>query len=86
MDLLPNLQRTVIYQPDADSAGATWRRAADGFLRDGLDLRNLLDEVLAYLAFPAEHSRQIWSSNSQDHLSPDPSPRCWGSRTPVTSL
>jgi transposase-like protein len=26
------------------------------------------DEVLAYLAFPAEHWRQIWSNNPQERL------------------
>src|SRR5919205_2426292 len=64
--------RTVFYQPDADSARATWRRVADGFRPRWPRLAQLLDEaedeVLAYLAFPPEHWRQIWSTNPQERL------------------
>jgi transposase-like protein len=64
--------RTVFYQPDAQSARATWRRVSDGFRPRWPRLAQLLDqaedEVLAYLAFPPEHWRQIWSTNPQERL------------------
>jgi putative transposase len=64
--------RTVFFQPDADSARATWRRVADGFRPRWPRLAQLLDdaedEVLTYLAFPQEHWRQIWSNNPQERL------------------
>ena len=64
--------RTVFYQPDAESARSTWRRVADGFRPRWPRLAKLLDdaedEVLAYLAFPHEHWRQIWSTNPQERL------------------
>ena len=64
--------RTVFFQPDADSARATWRRVADGFRVRWPRLAQLLDdaedEVLTYLAFPQEHWRQIWSNNPQERL------------------
>jgi transposase-like protein len=64
--------RTVFAQPDATSARETWRRVADGFRPRYPRLAHLLDEaeadVLAYLAFPAEHWRQIWSNNPLERL------------------
>jgi putative transposase len=64
--------RTVFYQPDADSARATWRKVADGFRTRWPRLANLLDdaedEVLTYLAFPQEHWPQVWSNNPQERL------------------
>jgi len=64
--------RTVFVQPDAASARETWRKVADGFRVRFPRLANLLDtaedEVLAYLAFPPEHWRQIWSNNPQERL------------------
>ena len=64
--------RTVFVQPDADSARAQWRRVADGFRPRYPRLAALLDaaeaEVLAYLAFPPEHWRQIWSNNPLERL------------------
>ena len=64
--------RTVFYQPDAESARLTWRRVADGFRPRWSRLAELLDdaedEVLAYLTFPPEHWRQIWSTNPQERL------------------
>jgi putative transposase len=59
--------RTVSVQPDAAAAREQWRRVADSFRSRLLRLAALLDEteadVLAYLAFPPEHWRQIWSNN-----------------------
>jgi transposase-like protein len=64
--------RTVFVQPDAASARETWRRIADGFRARHPRLAALLDEaeadVLAYLAFPAAHWRQIWSNNPLERL------------------
>src|SRR5262245_40798228 len=59
-------------QPDATSAREQWRRVADGFRPRYGRLATLLEEaeadVLAYLAFPAEHWRQIWSNNPLERL------------------
>ena len=64
--------RTVFVQPDADGARAQWRRVADGFRARFPRLAQLLDEaeadVLAYLAFPPGHWRQIWSNNPLERL------------------
>ena len=64
--------RTVFVQPDAAAAREQWRRIADGFRPGYPRLATLLDEaevdVLAYVAFPAEHWRQIWSNNPLERL------------------
>jgi putative transposase len=64
--------RTVFAQPDASSAHEQWRRVADSFRPRFPRLASLLDEaeadVLAYLGFPAEHWRQIWSNNPLERL------------------
>ena len=66
------LIRTVFAQPDAAGAREQWRKVADGFRKQYARLAALLDEaeadVLAYLAFPAEHWRQIWSNNPLERL------------------
>src|SRR5438876_1117074 len=64
--------RTVFVQPDAATAREQWRKVADGFRSRFGRLAELLDEaeteVLAYLAFPPEHWRQIWSNNPLERL------------------
>ncbi len=64
--------RTVFAQPDAASAREQWRRVADNFRERFPRLADLLDEaeadVLAYLAFPQTHWRQIWSNNPLERL------------------
>ena len=64
--------RTVFVQPDAASAREAWRRVADGFRPKWPRLAALLDgaeaDVLAYLAFPPEHWRQVWSNNPLERL------------------
>lgn len=64
--------RTVFVQPDAASAREQWRRVADGFRTRYSRLAELLDEaeddVLAYLAFPPEHWRQVWSNNPLERV------------------
>ena len=66
--------RTVFAQPTAEQAREQWRRVADGFRAAWPRLATLLDEaevdVLAYLAFPREHWRQIrsttpWSASTR---------------------
>jgi transposase-like protein len=64
--------RTVFVQPDPTSAREQWRRVADSFRARFPRLAELLDEaeadVLAYLAFPPEHWRQVWSNNPLERL------------------
>src|SRR3954469_7612122 len=64
--------RMVFVQPDATAAREKWRRVADSFSSRSPRLAALLDEaeadVLAYLAFPPEHWRQIWSKNPLERL------------------
>lgn len=64
--------RTVFAQPDAASAREQWRRVADNLRPRFPKLAALLDEaeaeVLAYLAFPPAHWRQIWSNNPLERL------------------
>ena len=64
--------RTVFAQPTAEQAREQWRRVADGFRAAWPRLATLLDEaevdVLAYLAFPRERWRQIWSTNPLERL------------------
>jgi transposase-like protein len=64
--------RTVFVQPDAQSAREQWRRVADGFRPRFPRLAALRDaaeaDVLASLAFPAEHWRQIWSTNPLERV------------------
>lgn len=64
--------RTVFVQPDAKSAREQWRKVADGFRSRYGRLADLLDaaedDVLAYLGFPQEHWRQIWSNNPLERL------------------
>lgn len=64
--------RTVFAQPTAEMARQQWRLVTDGIRPRFPRLAGLLDsaeeEVLAYLAFPAEHWRQVWSNNPLERL------------------
>ena len=64
--------RTGFAQPTAKAAREQWRQVADGFRTQFPRLASLMDdaeaEVLAYLAFPREHWRQIWSTNPLERL------------------
>jgi transposase-like protein len=64
--------RTVFAQPTAEAARQQWRTVADGFRGRWPRLAELMDEaeahVLAYLAFPAAHWRQLWSTNPLERL------------------
>lgn len=39
-------------------------------------LRNGETDILAYYGFPAEHRRQVWSTNSLERLNKEVSRRC----------
>ena len=64
--------RTVFAQPEPEMARATWRQVADGFRARYPKLATRMDnaeaDVLAYLAFPPEHWRQVWSNNPLERL------------------
>ena len=64
--------RTVFAQPDAASAREQWQRVAESLQPRFPRLATLLDEaeedVLAYVSFPQEHWRQIWSNNPLERL------------------
>jgi transposase-like protein len=64
--------RTVFAQPTAEAARQQWRQVADSFRARWPRLAALMDEaeadVLAYLAFPTAHWRQIWSTNPLERL------------------
>ena len=64
--------RTVFAQPEPEMARQTWRQVADGFRARYPKLAALLDgaevDVLAYLAFPPDHWRQIWSNNPLERV------------------
>ena len=55
--------RTVFVQPDPANAREQWQRVIDNLRPSFPRLAQLLekaeDDVLAYLAFPSEHWRQI---------------------------
>jgi putative transposase len=64
--------RTVFVPPEPATWRQTWRQVADGFRARYPKLAALMDaaetDVLAYLAFPSEHWRQIWSNNPLERL------------------
>ena len=64
--------RTVFAQPVPEMAQQAWRQVADGFRVRYPKLAALLDaaesDVLAYLTFPREHWRQIWSNNPLERV------------------
>ena len=64
--------RTVFAQPTTEQAREQWRRVADSFRERWPWLAALMDEaeadVLAYVAFPPAHWRQLWSTNPVERL------------------
>lgn len=64
--------RTVFVQPDAASAKEQWGRVIESFRGKFDRVAQLLEEaahdVLAYLAFPQAHWKQIWSNNPLERL------------------
>lgn len=78
--LVPRGQHTVVAaairqafsQPDREQAGATWRHVADQIRSRWPKLAALMDEsehdVLAYMAFPAQHRTKLHSTNPIERL------------------
>ena len=64
--------RTVFAQPTPEAARQQRRHGADGFRTRFPRLADLMDaaedDVLAYLAFPTAHWRQLWSTNPPERL------------------
>lgn len=64
--------RQAFNQPDRESAGATWRHVADQLRQRWPKLAALMDEtehdVLAYMAFPAQHRTKLHSTNPIERL------------------
>ena len=64
--------RTVFAQPTAKAARAQWKEVVAGFRERFPRVAALMAaaeaDVLAYLAFPREHWRQIWSTNPLERL------------------
>ena len=64
--------RQAFLQADADSARHTWRQVADQLRPRWPKLATLMDEsehdVLAYLAFPAQHRTKLHSTNPLERL------------------
>ena len=64
--------RTIFSQPDRENAGLQLRRVADSLRLRFNGLATLLeqaeDDLLAYMAFPREHWRQLYSTNPLERL------------------
>ena len=64
--------RQAFSQPDREQAGATWRHVADQIRPRWPKLAALMDEsehdVLAYMAFPAQHRTKLHSTNPIERL------------------
>jgi transposase-like protein len=64
--------RTVFAQPTAKAARAQWQEVIRNFRERFPRVAQLMEaaeaDVLAYLAFPREHWRQIWSTNPLERL------------------
>ena len=64
--------RQAFIQPDRESAGQTWRHVADQLRPRWPKLAALMDEaehdVLAYVAFPAQHRTKLHSTNPLERL------------------
>ncbi len=72
--------RTVFAQPDRASAKTAVERVCRLFERRFPKLVACLldaeEDVLAYYGFPADHRRQLWSTNSLERLNKEVSRRC----------
>lgn len=79
------LVRTIFVQPDMMAAKAQLARVAESlekrFPRAAELLRDAEDDTLAYMAFPCEHWRQIYSTNTLERLN-----REIGRRTDVVGI
>ena len=64
--------RTIFAQPDRESASTQLRRVAGSLRPRFANVTQLLEdaehELLAYMAFPREHWRQLYSTNPLERL------------------
>jgi transposase-like protein len=64
--------RTIFAQPDQDSARSQLSRVADNLSHRFPRVADLLyqaqEDILAYMAFPTEHHRQLHSTNTLERL------------------
>lgn len=64
--------RTIFAQPDRETAGLQLRRVADSLRLRFSTVSTLLedteDDLLAYMSFPREHWRQLYSTNPLERL------------------
>jgi putative transposase len=64
--------RTIFAQPEVGSAREQWRRVTDSFRGRFPRLAELMDDaetdVVAYVTFPVERWRQIWSNNPLERV------------------
>jgi putative transposase len=64
--------RQAFLQPDADTAHQTWRHVADQLRGRWPKLAALMDDsehdVIAYIAFPAQHRTKLHSTNPLERL------------------
>ncbi len=64
--------RQAFLQPDQEAARQTWRQVADQLRPRWPKLGKLMDEseedVLAYMAFPAQHRTKLHSTNTLERL------------------
>jgi transposase-like protein len=72
--------RTIFAQPDLATAQDAVERISRLFEKRYPKLVETLTEaetdILAYYGFPAEHRRQVWSTNSLERLNKEVSRRC----------
>jgi len=77
--------RTILVQPDMEAARAQLARVAESlekrFPWAAELLRDAEDDILAYMAFPCEYWRQIYSTNTLERLN-----REIGRRTDVVGI
>ncbi len=66
------LVRSIFAQPDADAASAQFQRVVDQLHERFPTAAEMLAEagpdILAFIAFPFAHWKQIWSNNPQERL------------------
>ena len=72
--------RTIFAQPEQTTAHEAVERVCRLFTKRYPQLVKVLQEaevdILAFYSFPAEHRRQIWSTNSLERLNKEVSRRC----------